>query len=110
MTVTEVSNLDFEAALGLCKDPSNERVILYFEDPTLPACQAYIQTLSQLTDARLRVCRVDVRMEPELQLRFPSNELPVTYFYSNGLSFGRKERFNSIHDIENWLKFMNGLC
>lgn len=106
----EILNLDFEAALRFCKDPSNQRVILYFEDPTMPVCQDYLNTISELNSFELNVCRVDVRMEPELQLRFPLAELPVTYFYSNGLSFGRKEQFSSIRELENWLKFMNGLC
>lgn len=106
----EISNLDFVAALRFCKDPKNRLVLLYFEDPTLPACREYLTKISELKDFDMSVCRVDVRMEPELQVRFPLSELPVTYFYSNGLSFGRKEQFSSILELENWLKFMNGLC
>jgi thioredoxin-like negative regulator of GroEL len=105
-----ISEMDFESALGYCQDPQNQRVILYFEDPTLPVCQTYLETITSLTVSELSVCRVDVRLEPELQIRFPQGELPVTYFYSNGLSLGRKERFRSGRDLENWLKLLDGLC
>lgn len=106
----DVSMVDFETALSLCQDPLNPRVVLYFEDPTLPACQEYLETLSGIGDPDLQVCRVDVRLEPELQSRFPTGELPVTYYYSNGISLGRKERFGTTRDLANWLKFMDGLC
>ncbi len=108
--MTKISSLDFESALSFCKDPQNQHAILYFEDPSLPACQDYLETLTELTVSGLNVCRVDIRLEPELQTRFPQAELPVTFFYSNGLSIGRKERFMSGRDLENWLKFMDGLC
>ena len=108
--VTKVSNLDFESALSVCKDPKNQRVVLYFEDPTMALCQDYLETLTALRVSDLSVYRVDVRLEPELQVRFPQSELPVTYYYSNGLSLGRKERFRSERDLENWIKFMDGLC
>ncbi|NBO37380.1 hypothetical protein EBU99_02220 [bacterium] len=104
-----IEDLELADAMERCKNSSGQ-ALLYFYNPSLSGCLAFARLLAEMKESSLQVFRVDVSLEPELQVKFPAQELPALYFFSQGLPMGRKPVFQTVSEFESWLKFLEGLC
>jgi hypothetical protein len=106
----KIEDVDLADAMEQSKNPETGHAVVCFHDPTLQSCRNFSAILGEMKDSSLHVFRVDVTLEPELQSKFPAEQLPALYFFSQGLPMGRKPVFKTSAEFRSWLKFLDGLC
>lgn len=106
----KIEDVDLADAMEQSKNSKTAHAVVCFHDPTLPSCRKFSAILEEMKDSALHVFRVDVTLEPKLLSKFPAEQLPALYFFSQGLPLGRKPVFKTSAELRSWLKFLNGLC